>query len=51
MVIVVISPTVTFVSGHVVVMASTCGKPLIDRVEMLALGSVDAEVGRIHVGE
>ena len=40
-VIVVISPTVTFVSGRVVVVASTCGKPLINGVETLASGSND----------
>ena len=42
MVIIVISPTVTFVSERVVVMVSTYGKPLINGVETLASGGVDA---------
>jgi hypothetical protein len=33
--------------GHFIVMASSCGKPVIDGMgmEALVLGSVDAEVG------
>jgi hypothetical protein len=49
MVIVMIRPTVIVVSGRVVVMAPTWGTPLIHIVETLVLGSVDAEVGCIHM--
>jgi hypothetical protein len=47
------SPSVPVRWGHVVVMASSCGKPLIDEmgVKALALGSIDAEVGQIHEGK
>jgi hypothetical protein len=39
--------------GHVVVRASSSGKPVINRMSTKAvvLGDVDAEVGRIHVGK
>jgi hypothetical protein len=47
------SPSVPVRWGHVVVMASSCGKPLINGmgVKALALGSIDAEVGQIHEGK
>jgi hypothetical protein len=44
-----IRPTVIVVSGRVVVMAPTWGTPLIHIVETLVLGSVDVEVGCIHM--
>jgi hypothetical protein len=47
------SPSVPIGWGHVVIRASSSGKPVINRMSMKAvtLGDVDMEVGRIYVGK
>ena len=47
------SPSVPIGWGHVVIRASSSGKLVINRmsVKAVALGDVDTEVGRIHVGK